>query len=109
MLSILHAHAVAKAETLDLKLYSLQKHSHLVPKNEKQQLGKGHWALTQHTLIMSNSTKGGWGTGGFCSVFMMKGVKWGRHMGTPIKLNLMITTIILLQKGKLLKYQPYFP
>lgn len=34
-----------KAETRDLKFHSLWKHSHLVPKNENQQLGKRHWAL----------------------------------------------------------------
>lgn len=32
-----------KEEKCDLKFHSLLKHSHLVPKNETQQLGEGHW------------------------------------------------------------------
>lgn len=63
MVSILQANAAAKAEMPDLKLHSLQEHSHLVLKNEKQQPGKGHWALSQHTDNV-NAMRGGEGLGG---------------------------------------------
>lgn len=50
--------------TPDLKLYSLQNHSHLVPKNEQQQSGQGTGRPLSTHWLCPTPRKGGKGLGG---------------------------------------------